>query len=94
MVFVTSAGLMWGMVLFLAAFAFLFFWGTSLVTRVAAGVPLAFVVGMCVWCITDSWEQDAWWFKALFELLGTHWDRLSDSIRHISLRSSEKISSV
>jgi hypothetical protein len=76
---------MWGMVLFLAAFAFLFFWKTTFVTRIAAGVPLAFVLGMCVWCIADSWEQNQWWSATVFELLRKQWDKLLGCVGHITV---------
>jgi hypothetical protein len=74
------------MVLFLAAFAFLFFWRTTVFTRIAAGVPLGFVITMCIWCIEDSWEQDgAWWFRALFQLLERRWDKFLEWIQRFVL---------
>lgn len=59
-----SAGLMWGMVTFLTAFTFLFFLKTSLATRLLSGIPLAFVLGLIIWCVTDNWEE-GWWFTSV-----------------------------
>ena len=55
---------MWGMVTFLTAFTFLFFLKTSLVTRLLSGIPLSFVIGLIVWCVTDNWEE-GWWFTSV-----------------------------
>lgn len=51
---------MWGMVTFLTAFAFLFLLKTSLVMRLLSGIPLVFVLGLIVWCVTNNWEE-GWW---------------------------------
>ncbi|KAJ7359250.1 hypothetical protein DFH08DRAFT_406908 [Mycena albidolilacea] len=54
------AMLMWSMVSFLAAFAFMCFRNSNLLTRTLVGVVLAAVATLILWCVYNSWESSAW----------------------------------
>lgn len=60
---------MWSVLTFLLAFAFLFFDGSSPVTRAVLAPALAFVVGLVAWCIVNAWtEEDDWWLRNIWRL--------------------------
>ncbi|KAJ7664314.1 hypothetical protein B0H17DRAFT_301858 [Mycena rosella] len=53
--------LMWSMVSFLAAFSFMCFENSSLVTRTLVGVLWAAVAVLILWCIINAWERTYYW---------------------------------
>ncbi|KAJ7138528.1 hypothetical protein C8R43DRAFT_928893 [Mycena crocata] len=64
------AMLIWSMVSFLAAFSFMCFENSSLITRTLVGVLWAAVAALILWCIFsawESWEDGTWvWLSGLF----------------------------
>ncbi|KAJ7126104.1 hypothetical protein C8R44DRAFT_874477 [Mycena epipterygia] len=54
------AMLIWSMVSFLAAFSFMCFENSSLVTRTLVAVLLATVAALILWCVFAEWESADW----------------------------------
>ncbi|KAJ7116037.1 hypothetical protein C8R44DRAFT_880416 [Mycena epipterygia] len=60
------AMLIWSMVLFLAAFSFMCFENSSLVTRALVAVLWGTVAALILWCIFTAWESGDWdWLRKL-----------------------------
>ncbi|KAJ6621366.1 hypothetical protein B0H10DRAFT_2215293 [Mycena sp. CBHHK59/15] len=60
------AMLIWSMVSFLAAFSFMCFERSSLVTRMLVGVLWTAVASLILWCIFSAWETGDWdWLRRL-----------------------------
>ncbi|KAJ7359252.1 hypothetical protein DFH08DRAFT_1074779 [Mycena albidolilacea] len=53
--------LIWSMVSFFAAFSFLCFEKSSLLTRTLVAVVLTTVAALIMWCVFDSWRQSSDW---------------------------------
>ncbi|KAF7360414.1 hypothetical protein MVEN_00771400 [Mycena venus] len=63
------AMLIWSMVSFLAAFSFMCFEHSSLVTRTLVAVVWTAVAALILWCIFNSWESSDWdWLRGLVSL--------------------------
>ncbi|KAJ7266926.1 hypothetical protein B0H12DRAFT_1320913 [Mycena haematopus] len=59
------AMLIWSMVSFLAAFSFMCFQESSLLTRTLVAVVWAAVAALILWCVFNSWESSDWdWLQA------------------------------
>ncbi|KAJ6488057.1 hypothetical protein C8R45DRAFT_265104 [Mycena sanguinolenta] len=71
------AMLIWSMVSFLAAFSFMCFQKSSLLTRTLVAVVWTAVAALILWCVFNSWER-------------SDWDWLRDMVSCSSLRSSEE----
>ena len=55
------------MVSFLAAFSFMCFENSSLITRALVAVVWAAVAALILWCVFTAWESDDWdWLRGLF----------------------------
>ncbi|KAJ7485389.1 hypothetical protein FB451DRAFT_1127570 [Mycena latifolia] len=54
------AMLIWSMVSFLAAFSFMCFENSNLITRTLVGVIWAAVAALILWCIFSAWESGNW----------------------------------
>ncbi|KAJ6473541.1 hypothetical protein C8R47DRAFT_1053619 [Mycena vitilis] len=61
------AMLIWSMLSFLAAFSFMCFEQSNLVTRTLVGVLWAAVAALILWCVFTAWESGDWdWLRSLF----------------------------
>ncbi|KAJ7037862.1 hypothetical protein C8F04DRAFT_1090422 [Mycena alexandri] len=59
--------LIWSMVSFLAAFSFMCFENSDLLTRSMVAVLWAAVAVLILWCIVTAWESSDWdWLRSLF----------------------------
>ncbi|KAJ7792414.1 hypothetical protein B0H14DRAFT_2470155 [Mycena olivaceomarginata] len=60
------AMLIWSMVSFLAAFSFMCFQNSNLLTRTLVAVVWAAVAALILWCVFNSWESSDWdWLHGL-----------------------------
>ncbi|KAF8190319.1 hypothetical protein K438DRAFT_1831838 [Mycena galopus ATCC 62051] len=58
--------LIWSMVSFLAAFSFMCFQNSNLLTRTLVAVVWAAVAALILWCVFNSWEERDWaWLRSL-----------------------------
>ncbi|KAJ7126106.1 hypothetical protein C8R44DRAFT_874479 [Mycena epipterygia] len=61
------AMLIWSMVSFLAAFSFMCFENSSLVTRTLVAVLWGTVAALILWCVFTAWESSDWdWLRRLW----------------------------
>ncbi|KAJ7640899.1 hypothetical protein DFH06DRAFT_1477813 [Mycena polygramma] len=61
------AMLIWSMLSFLAAFSFMCFEQSNLVTRALVAVLWAAVAALILWCVFTAWESGDWdWLRSLF----------------------------